>query len=499
MSKTLSPPKIARSEAAPEHPGTASRDMAALIIPAIVGLVLFASTLLLCDTPSTAGHWPLRIDRFLAAPIELSEPSDLRLYAIPVGLAVLLFVMAGRGRSTGIVSTRSASWFEILGALTVGWACASAWKNNSWDQSRGWIFSLACGVAWAALLGRIYVGRCFRGTFLIAAAVAAIGAALSLAHRQLLGEAYYQLPIGPITLTASLGALWAAMAVVWLGAIIARRWSAQGNNDDRTAPAAAAIVAAAILAIFSLTLLAASARRGAWLGLLTGVGVAAVAASWTYSSSRRSQSIVTAIALAVLTAMGAYVWSQSRSADIAVSLPLKYRSIYWGKMQEMIPKSPIWGQGPDEFVVKMTTAMARQRAEQPTILHGAVDYEGHNEWLQAIYELGIPGGLLYLALPMGTIVAGWRAWRRENGAARLSLLALMAGLVTLCVSETTSINLRHPILQGWYWTLLGLTLALARESAVRLGHGSQSCASRKRIVVRMWLCAAAFIIVLSLR
>ncbi len=455
-----------------DPPWRKKADRPALAIPAIVGFVLFSSTLLLCDVSGVKPNerWPWLVDRLMAVPVEMTDVSDLRYYAIPVGLAVLLLSLAWRTAPDSFRPARRLRecWFEGLALVTVAWACASAWKNGTWDQSRGWVFSLSCGVGWAALLGRVLNERCIQQSLIAGSAIAGVAGLLSLAHRQGLGERFFQLPVGPITLTASLGAMWGAIAIVWCGgAMIQRRfllWPALhgGSTDPRDQPSIAAIAIGMILAASSLPLLWAAGRRGAWLGLLAGGGVAAGLALWTRFTTRKSRVILIVTAITGLATVGVYVRSQVRSPEKVVSGPLKLRSIYWEKMFEMMPRSAVWGFGPDQFVVKATTALARRRAEEPRVLHGTVDYDGHNEWLQAAFELGIPGGAMYLALPIGALTAGWRRWRRSTGIRRVMLLALTAGLVAVCVSETSSINLRYPILWGWYWTIVGLMLALGR-------------------------------------
>ncbi len=349
-------------------------------------------------------------------------------------------------------------------------------------------------MGWAVLLGRVCTLRGIWRSLIAGSIVATLGAALSLIHHQAFGGAFFQLPVGPITLTSSLGALWTSIAVVWLIGSVVQRCATLQPAGPHIRPSIAGLAFAGIVVLLSLLLLVASGRRGAWMGLLAGGGVAAGMASWARFTSMRSRAVMVATALAGLAATGWFVRSQAQSADVAVSLPLKFRSIYWETMLTMIPRSPIWGCGPDQFVVKTTTALARQRAEQPRVLHGTRDSDGHNEWLQAAFELGIPGGLLYLALPLGALVAGWKRWKQSEGVQRVMLLALMTGLVVVCVSEASSINLRHPILQGWYWTLLGMMVALGRgrieaQGLQSLGWGVKRIVRRAAVVL-----AAVFIV-----
>ncbi len=442
-------------------------------VPILVGLVLFAGTLLLCDvySPGVAApdRWPWWIDRILALPIPLTAPSDLRTYSIPVGLATLLICFVFRRQRIRTGGLPRTWWFETVAAATVLWACVSAWRNDVWDRTGGWIFALACGAAWAAVLARAFKPRVVGWTLILGSIVAVLGAGLSLLHRNVLGAPYFQLPVGPITLTASLGALWSAMALAWLVAALLDKPVATppgvkvDNVDRKSGPSITGLIFALITALISLTLFWAAGRRGAGLGLAAGLGVVTFAACWRRFTSSKVRALLIAMTATSLVAVAVFVRSQIQSTERVVSGPLKIRLIYWEKMLETIRQAPVFGVGPDQFVTTMTTALARRRAEEPRVVHGVVDYEGHNEWLQAVYELGVPGGLLYLTLPVGVVILGWRAWRRARGIHRLVLPALLAGIVTVIVAEASSINLRHPILQAWYWTLLGLTLAASRE------------------------------------
>lgn len=478
-------------------------------VPILVGLVLLACTLLLCDVYSpgvqSPDRWPWWVDRLLAAPIPLTAPSDLRLYSIPVGLAALLICFAiksGRVRTGTFPRTW---WFETIAAAAVLWACASAWRNDVWDRSWGWIFTLACGAAWAAMLARVCRPRLVGRTLIFGAAVAVLGAGLSLLHRNVLGVPYFQLPVGPITLTASLGAMWCAMALAWLVAALLDKRDASPSGakrdvgDRNQGPSITGLLVALITAILSLTLFWAAGRRGAGLGLAGGLGVITFAAWWRRFPGSKSRAILLAIAATALVAVAVFVRSQIQSTERVVSGPLKIRLIYWEKMLEFIRKAPAFGVGPDQFVTTMTTALARRRAEEPRVVHGVVDYEGHNEWLQAIFELGIPGGLLYLALPAGVFIAGWRRWRRADGLRRFILPSLMAGIATVFVAEASSINLRHPILQAWYWTLLGLTLAVSREDDDEPSRVSSARTAWLRVAAGLAALFVLFVVIADVR
>ena len=93
-------------------------------------------------------------------------------------------------------------------------------------------------------------------------------------------------------------------------------------------------------------------------------------------------------------------------------------------------------------MAKMSTIIGQRRGHMPRILHGNIDPEAHNEWLQAMFELGLPGGLLYLAIPVAAIGLATRAWLRDTAVIHpITLLACASGLIAIVVSESGSICL----------------------------------------------------------
>src|SRR5262249_2155382 len=173
--------------------------------------------------------------------------------------------------------------------------------------------------------------------------------------------------------------------------------------------------------------------------------------------------------VAIIVPIAASLWISSCTSDSRSTAAASFavRTTYWRALAQLPRSRWILGAGPAMFVVDGTTQLALLRAEQPHVLGGSLDRSAHSEWLQAFYELGVPGGVAYLALPIGAIVAaGLRFRRAAPGLSRALVACFSAGLVAIVVTEAASINLRYSILPGWYWTLLGLTVAASRTGSV---------------------------------
>jgi O-antigen ligase len=472
-----------------------------LPVVAVAGLTLASATFLLCrsvdDAPLT-GETPKSQSptvSLFTLPVELTGISDLRAEVLPAGLALLLLVLGWRPLRApgpaGVTYRRGAPeaglrgyWLEFLAAAALGWAVLSTLRAGTWGLSRGWLLGLGCGSGWAVLLARTADLRTVRRVLMVAAAVAAAACGLSLWNRQVLGIEMFDFPVGPITLLGGLASAWAAGSIG--GALAAA--SATRRRPRRAWPVLAALLA---LAGPPLSLLVAANRRTAWLGL---VGAAALVAGLLILARLRSRPLRMGLLTAVMAGLAFGVWrvlAISHELDPSLAGRFSARLIYWGRAAAMLPDRWFVGYGPDMFACEMTTALAPDRAASPRILRGSVDFDAHSEWIQAVFELGIPGGLLYLSMPLVALVLACRALVRIRSWRRRGLLAACAcGLAAVVVGEAASINLRYATLPPWYWTLLGLTAALVRPGARR-----RSLPAEPAAVARMRRVAAAAVAV----
>jgi O-antigen ligase len=436
----------------PARPASAGRSAAI-----VLAIILAMATLLLAQSPfdgpiRAESRPPLSyLSRAITIPLAMNAGSDLRCYAPVLGIAAALLLVAIRPPAT---AARGGPWFEVLCAATAAVAVVSALANGTWELSRGWILWMACGAGWAVAVSRlIATDRAFQLALAGAAVVAILAAAATLWHRHILGIRYLLWPIGPITISAALGAVWAAGG---LGQVFA----APGIGRRSVVPIACSVAVAAL----GLSLVIISGRVAAWAGLVAAVVWLGGLVILRRSRAGRWRRAGVAAAAIVLIAAGACLIRREIAARQDVAGSFAVRTIYWRAIASALPAHWLLGVGPDQFVVRATSDLARQRAEMPRVLHGTLDRAAHSEWLQTTYELGVPGGLLYLAIPVATLAAAARAYRRlPDGPRRAALAAASAGLVAIVVCEAGSVNLRYGTLPAWYWTLIGLTRAASRD------------------------------------
>ena len=430
------------------------------------------------DIADTAWHPALAFAaRCLTLPIATPGVADVRDVIAPAacGIALLGFgiagLLSGRDDEPKRASKNPATrWLVATAGVVLLIAVLSTYRNHTLGLSWGWIVRFASGATWAVLVARAMTARRVRQCVAGLLVVGLVCLLLSVAHRGGRHLAHFTWPIGPITSTAAFAALWAAMA----GAVaLHRRLSL-------------VTLLAAGVCVVSVYVLVQTGRRGPALGL---VGALTFIAVMLLRGRLSLRAVKIAIPIVAILGAGAYVAKQHLSDDRATSGTLALRFEYWRLAAHMIGESPSLGTGPDVFVVEMTNAVAPLRAAAPRFYHGNIDPYAHNEWIQAAVELGIPGGLLYFALPIGVLVLAARRRKRrsqfagaggngdvvpaECAADDTVTLALSAGLVALLIIESGSIMLRTPLMPMWYWTLLGLLAAMCRTRPLPQSHSER--------------------------
>ena len=417
----------------------------------------------------------------LTLPIATPGITDVRDVALiaALGLALLLVAMAGeRGESAGAGGRRYAAvrWLTGCGAAVAGLALVSAAVNGTLDFSWGWIVRFVTGVAWVALIARCFNALMVRQTLTGLLAIALCCLALTIVDRAEREVTLFRWPIGPITTTAGLAAVWAAVAGAWaVGSAFYRRigWGTAG------------LVACTLISAYVLQQ---TGRRAAGLGLVAAAVAAGALLFWSQYRSRILN--VCIVGFFVVAAGVAAVWigRQMSSPTREVSGSVDLRLAYWKLSAKLVAERPLLGDGPDMFVVAMTDAVEPLRSESPHFYHGNLDLYAHNEWIQAVVEMGVPAALAYLGLPLGLMYMAVR--RLRPGAAPAAsttsraviaddgspdpvlVVTLLAGLIAVLVTECASITLRTPMMPVWYWTLLGLLAAtIAQPAAAAVSQG----------------------------
>lgn len=353
-------------------------------------------------------------------------------------------------------------WLLCCGGAALALGIVSAITSRSPEYSWGWLVRFAAGIGWAALIGAYLPKSALRGAIVWLLGVGGLAIVLGFAHSNDRGYARMSWPIGPITLTAALAACWATMGLI-LG-IGSLRQVMRGDAAHARAKAFCVGLLSVAGAAAAIAAMVNTGRRSSAIGLAAGLFVAAGALIWLRRPTQRTRRVLGGLVLAMLALGVLYVVSQARSEDRLRSGPVQLRLAYLFKSWELVRGCPFLGIGPDQFVIDMTNRMSPLRAESPHVYHGNFDPAAHNEWAQAAVELGIPGGLFYVAIPIGVLLVTLKNRREIDDLP--TTLALMGGMAAICISEAASITLRGPIMPVWYWTLLGMLASAGRAKTL---------------------------------
>jgi len=224
-----------------------------------------------------------------------------------------------------------------------------------------------------------------------------------------------------------------------------------------------------VIAMVSLlaVALAAAGSRGGWLALAAGLGVATALSRLGLRARVRDYG-----ALAAALIGGVFFFSLTLGTESARERIALYE-IAW----QAITGSSLWlGSGYLDFhyAVEAATPAVRDYANTPI-------YFVHNDYLQTLLELGIPGaaGLLFLAV-LPAAIAGWALRKATDG--RATLIALGAGASSMAAHALVDFPFYVPVCLLMYGVMLGMLHSIASRvdepaSDPRSGHGLRRAAA----------------------
>ncbi len=349
----------------------------------------------------------------------------------------------------------------LIALISAGW-------NDTWGVSSGWLLQWAVGWGWCAwCASRLNAATCDRlgdgiGLLMIIAGTCALG------HRCWLRLVEIEWPVGSVTTSGFVAAVGAAFLLPLVLADIA------GVARKRVAFRSGIALRVGGL-VSACALLIVAGRQGAVLAVV----VAAVLALAMWASTARAawRRFVGGLVVAVLV-MSAAAWiflmsssdASARRGSVASRLAL-YREVI-----EAVAERPSLGFGPDAYAQVMATRLAPRRAESPATFHADLTRAAHHEWLQAVMELGVVGGVAYALIPIALLVRAWRAFR-GSVEARPRVAAAFSAVVAIVVAESSSISMRGPTGVVWYWGMLGLLAGVAAATGRASDRAAALCRS----------------------
>ncbi len=465
----------------------------------ILALVLLAASFLLLSPPpgqTYPGAIPWRdlsllkplVDLLslggLAATARGVEIKDFALHLaaalglLLVGLRRLWITPAPRrlpARLAGFAQMFLAGW--VLLSLASGW-----WSGEtSYAAGQGTLYALSLGwaVALATTLQRRHIPHFLAGLVAISAA----GAALCLWY-------FYErnpyhrpgFPLGnptllaavllPATLTCGVVVVASVAQLVQRRPLVFGRWAV-----------------AALLALVPLLLcLRITFSRGAILALVISVGVLILVVV-----GRRLRWVLLGVFLVLLVGGGAW-WYHASHLDVTMArgASLRFRFYAWRYAVVFWQSQPVLGNGAGSYPRLAGTLSVYDRALDPAAFMGEIVEHAHNELFEVLAEIGLVGGVTFVAGWLATVAAASALLRsRPDERERWLVLAVAVSLVALAADAMFGVTLRLPGGPAVFFTLLGVFWALCREGGPGAPEDTPPAPHRPSITLTAVACFAA--------
>jgi O-antigen ligase len=490
-------PKIATSSS----PGQRLRSLLSLLSLA-VALGLLAGTYFLMSPPSREGYpgaIPWRAGSLLkhltdlmslggaVATIRGVEVKDFAFHLVTVAALVLL---AARALVSGLLPparrTVKGAWF-FGQVFLAGWVllslASSQWSGDpelAWGQAALYGLALAWAIALAWTLESRDAPRLLWGYVIIAA----IGAALCVWY-------FYErnpyhnpgFPIGnPNTLAAC-----TLPAILIAGAVLIG--SARAALRDSRALLRPRVIVAVLTLIPLCWCFRLTNSLGALMGLLIGV-----AGLLYLRAGRRFRWMFLAALLlgGSLAALYIFYAKQDFVQDFVMSrgATIRFRVYAWRYAAILWSERPIGGAGAGQYPCRASalSALTGDRALDPAAFPAEMVEHAHNELFEVFAEIGLVGGVTFVAGFLATLAAASALLRTSLSPERRWLLfGLVAGVIALLGDAMFGVGLRLPGLPAVFYTLLGLLWALCRSVSKQPSEqGGVTETWLRRMVVRRY-------------
>ncbi|MCH8805836.1 MAG: O-antigen ligase family protein [Planctomycetes bacterium] len=373
--------------------------------------------------------------------------------AAAAGLLLLAVRAAVAARWALPQRTAKRAWFysQVLLAAWVGVSALSARWSGDASISLGQASLFALALAWAVALGWTLESRDVPRLLAGLVVISAVGALICLWY-------YYErnplhnpgFPIGNpnVLATCLLPAILISVCVL-IGA--ARSGFAKHGDRTPTIGAAAALVPLVWCLVLTESL-------AAWVGL--GLGAVAI----VFLCGRRPvRMLIGVVAVTAVCIAGWWATTPALERFAAERPTMRFRLYSWRYAALMWEQRQIFGVGAGSY-----TRFARQyavgdRELDPGAFMGAWTAHAHNELFEVFSEIGLVGGVTFVAGYVATLVAMlWLLRSNLSDPRRWLLIGLAAGLAAQLGSLMFGVGLRLPGGPAVFYTLLGTIWAASR-------------------------------------
>jgi len=223
--------------------------------------------------------------------------------------------------------------------------------------------------------------------------------------------------------------------------------------------------------------------RGAWIGgavaltfLVTASLVQMVRKHRSHVHLKLSEVVVPVVLLVIALGFFMFMWPQASSflgrantlSALSQDSNWTSRQALWAGAGKAIAQSPLTGKGIGSWPGLQYNYSGGGLNITSLHIRPSLGNQAHNLYLQTAAEVGIPGLLLFLSIPVTLLVVGIRrAMNMDDGIRKTLLLGAMAGTVGVLVDALSSPSWQMGTVSVFFWLLLGIIATCMQPNAKR--------------------------------